>query len=160
MKVNIQRSSLYALQWLAEGLSGFYLKMILIRRVIPALRGIHLLISNINHLWFVFLSKWLMLSKPSCAWCFQILIDAHSIRLGNIPVGSAVDPLEGAPAGTTYKKQTVYELCSCANGKLYLSPAEKGSTCQTTSNFCLWSWKSEMDGWPRTHGLHGVWSWC
>lgn len=71
--------------------------------------------------------------------CPQISLDANTIRLGNIPLGSAVDPLEGAPAGTTYTKQTVYELCACANGKLYLSPAEKGSTCQTTSNFCLWS---------------------
>uniref|UniRef100_A0AAV2LKL8 Uncharacterized protein n=1 Tax=Knipowitschia caucasica TaxID=637954 RepID=A0AAV2LKL8_KNICA len=56
----------------------------------------------------------------------EILLDATTIRLGSIPLGSAVDPLEGAPAGTTYTKQTVYELCSCANGKLYLSPAEKG----------------------------------
>ncbi|KAK9539930.1 hypothetical protein VZT92_002410 [Zoarces viviparus] len=69
----------------------------------------------------------------------EIFLDANTIRLGRIPFGSAVDPLEGAPAGTTYTKQTVYELCACANGKLYLSPAEKGSTCQTTSNFCLWS---------------------
>uniref|UniRef100_A0A3Q3QHI3 Sarcoglycan zeta n=1 Tax=Monopterus albus TaxID=43700 RepID=A0A3Q3QHI3_MONAL len=69
----------------------------------------------------------------------EILLDANTIRLGNIPHGSAVDPLEGAPAGTTYTKQTVFELCACANGKVYLSPAEKGSTCQTTSNFCLWS---------------------
>ncbi|KAM9363397.1 zeta-sarcoglycan-like [Symphorus nematophorus] len=69
----------------------------------------------------------------------EIFLDANTIRLGNVPLGSAVDPLEGAPAGTTYTKQTVYELCACANGKLYLSPAEKGSTCQTTSNFCLWS---------------------
>ncbi|MEQ2184967.1 hypothetical protein GOODEAATRI_013346 [Goodea atripinnis] len=68
-----------------------------------------------------------------------IFLDANTIKLGNIPLGSAVDPLEGAPPGTTYTKQTVYELCSCANGKLYLSPAEEGSTCQTTSNFCLWS---------------------
>lgn len=83
----------------------------------------------------------------------QIFLDANAIRLGNIPLGSAVDPLEGAPAGTTYTKQTVYELCACANGKLYLSPAEKGSTCQTTSNFCLWSWK--QGGWPtsETYGL-------
>ncbi|XP_029949232.1 zeta-sarcoglycan-like [Salarias fasciatus] len=69
----------------------------------------------------------------------EIILDANTIKLGNVPLGSAVDPLEGAPAGTTYTKQTVYELCACANGKLYLSPAEKGSTCQTTSNFCLWS---------------------
>uniref|UniRef100_A0A1A8HCZ4 Sarcoglycan, zeta n=1 Tax=Nothobranchius korthausae TaxID=1143690 RepID=A0A1A8HCZ4_9TELE len=69
----------------------------------------------------------------------EIFLEANTIKLGNIPLGSSVDPLEGAPAGTTYTKQTVYELCACANGKLYLSPAEKGSTCQTTSNFCLWS---------------------
>ncbi|XP_054634901.1 zeta-sarcoglycan isoform X1 [Dunckerocampus dactyliophorus] len=70
----------------------------------------------------------------------EIFLDANTIRLGNIPLGSAVDPLEGAAAGTTYTKQTgVYELCACANGKLYLSPAEKGSTCRATSNFCLWS---------------------
>lgn len=81
--------------------------------------------------------------------CLQIFLDANTIRLGNIPLGSAVDPLEGAPAGTTYTKQTVYELCACANGKLYLSPAEKGSTCQTTSNFCLWSWGR------NTHGTYG-----
>uniref|UniRef100_A0A3Q2TFD1 Sarcoglycan zeta n=1 Tax=Fundulus heteroclitus TaxID=8078 RepID=A0A3Q2TFD1_FUNHE len=68
-----------------------------------------------------------------------IFLDANTIKLGNIPLGSAVDPLEGAPPGTTYTKQTVYELCACANGKLYLSPAEEGATCQTTSNFCLWS---------------------
>lgn len=89
----------------------------------------------------------------SCVSLPQIFLDAKAIRLGNIPLGSAVDPLEGAPAGTTYTKQTVYELCACANGKLYLSPAEKGSTCQTTSNFCLWSWK--QGGWPtpETYGL-------
>ncbi|KAK2919177.1 hypothetical protein Q8A73_003548 [Channa argus] len=58
----------------------------------------------------------------------EIFLDANTIRLGNIPLGSAVDPLEGAPPGTTYTKQTVYELCACANGKLYLSPAEKGIT--------------------------------
>lgn len=91
--------------------------------------------------------------KLSVFLCIQIFLDANTIRLGNIPLGSAVDPLEGAPAGTTYTKQTVYELCACANGKLYLSPAEKGSTCQTTSNFCLWSWKWEFDRHLQNLGL-------
>ncbi|XP_055780062.1 zeta-sarcoglycan-like [Salvelinus fontinalis] len=68
----------------------------------------------------------------------EIFLDSTTIRLGNIPHGTAADPLHGAP-GTTYPKQTVYELCVCPSGKLYLSPAEKGSTCQTTSNVCLWS---------------------
>nr|XP_046191736.1 zeta-sarcoglycan isoform X2 [Oncorhynchus gorbuscha] len=68
----------------------------------------------------------------------EIFLDSSTIRLGNIPHGTAADPLHGAP-GTTYPKQTVYELCVCPSGKLYLSPAEKGSTCQTTSNVCLWS---------------------
>ncbi|KAM6972809.1 zeta-sarcoglycan [Aplochiton taeniatus] len=69
----------------------------------------------------------------------EIFLDSATIRLGNIPHGSTVDPLEGAPPGTTYPKQTVYELCVCPSGKIYLSPAEKGSTCQTTGNVCLWS---------------------
>uniref|UniRef100_A0A4W5QGG5 Sarcoglycan zeta n=1 Tax=Hucho hucho TaxID=62062 RepID=A0A4W5QGG5_9TELE len=68
----------------------------------------------------------------------QIFLDSNTIRLGNIPHGTVADPLHGAP-GTTYPKQTVYELCVCPSGKLYLSPAEIGSTCQTTSNVCLWS---------------------
>lgn len=102
--------------------------------------------------WFSFLSPYVSIFLSSVSLP-QIFLDANTIRLGNIPLGSAVDPLEGAPAGTTYTKQTVYELCACANGKLYLSPAEKGSTCQTTSNFCLWSWK--QGGWPssETYGL-------
>ncbi|NWU46629.1 SGCZ protein, partial [Dromas ardeola] len=33
----------------------------------------------------------------------------------------------------------VYLLCVCPNGKLYLSPAGAGSTCQSSSNICLWS---------------------
>lgn len=102
--------------------------------------------------WFSSLSRYVSIVLSSVSLP-QIFLDANAIRLGNIPLGSAVDPLEGAPAGTTYSKQTVYELCACANGKLYLSPAEKGSTCQTTSNFCLWSWK--QGGWPisETYGL-------
>lgn len=105
------------------------------------------LMHQIIYKWFSCLSCSISLFLSSVLLP-QIFLDANAIRLGNIPLGSAVDPLEGAPAGTTYTKQTVYELCACANGKLYLSPAEKGSTCQTTSNFCLWSWKWE--GWPAS----------
>ncbi len=68
----------------------------------------------------------------------QIFLNANSIRLGNLPHGS-VDPLLGL--GTTYPKQTVYEVCVCPSGKLYLSPAESSSTCQTTNSVCLWSWE-------------------
>uniref|UniRef100_A0A8C1ZPQ0 Sarcoglycan zeta n=3 Tax=Cyprinus carpio TaxID=7962 RepID=A0A8C1ZPQ0_CYPCA len=66
----------------------------------------------------------------------EIFLNANSIRLGNLPHGS-VDPLLGP--GTTYPKQTVYEVCVCPSGKLYLSPAESSSTCQTTNSVCLWS---------------------
>uniref|UniRef100_A0A672QQX2 Sarcoglycan zeta n=1 Tax=Sinocyclocheilus grahami TaxID=75366 RepID=A0A672QQX2_SINGR len=66
----------------------------------------------------------------------EIFLNANSIRLGNLPHGS-VDTLLGP--GTTYHKQTVYEVCVCPSGKLYLSPAESSSTCQTTNSVCLWS---------------------
>ncbi|KAL6467275.1 hypothetical protein MHYP_G00250790 [Metynnis hypsauchen] len=66
----------------------------------------------------------------------EIFLNANSIRLGNLPHGS-VDPLLGP--GTSYPKQTVYEVCVCPSGKLYLSPAESASTCQTTNSVCLWS---------------------
>uniref|UniRef100_A0A673IN39 Sarcoglycan zeta n=1 Tax=Sinocyclocheilus rhinocerous TaxID=307959 RepID=A0A673IN39_9TELE len=66
----------------------------------------------------------------------EIFLNANSIRLGNLPHGS-VDTLLGP--GTTYPKQTVYEVCVCPSGKLYLSPAESSSTCQTTNSVCLWS---------------------
>ncbi|KAK1792483.1 hypothetical protein P4O66_012420 [Electrophorus voltai] len=66
----------------------------------------------------------------------QIFLNANSIRLGGLPHGS-VDPL--LTPGTSYTKQTVYEVCACPSGKLYLSPAESASTCQTTNSVCLWS---------------------
>ncbi|XP_030644049.1 zeta-sarcoglycan isoform X2 [Chanos chanos] len=66
----------------------------------------------------------------------EIFLNANTIRLGNIPHGT-VDPLLGP--GTSYPKQTVYEVCVCPSGKLYLSPAESASTCQTTNSVCLWS---------------------
>ncbi|XP_064005423.1 zeta-sarcoglycan isoform X6 [Pogoniulus pusillus] len=67
----------------------------------------------------------------------EIFLNADIIRLGNLPVGSfsssSSSPSSSAP------RQTIYELCACPNGKLYLSPAGAGSTCQSTSNICLWS---------------------
>lgn len=47
-------------------------------------------------------------------------------------------------------RQTIYELCVCPNGKLYLSPAGAGSTCQSSSNICLWSWKDSPVPPPHT----------
>ncbi|XP_006630046.2 zeta-sarcoglycan [Lepisosteus oculatus] len=64
----------------------------------------------------------------------EIFLNANTIRLGNLPLGTSA-----ASLGSTVPKQTVYELCVCPNGKLYLSPAGMGSTCHSTSNICLWS---------------------
>ncbi|XP_031444564.1 zeta-sarcoglycan [Phasianus colchicus] len=65
----------------------------------------------------------------------EIFLNADTIRLGNLPVGSfpSSSPSSSAP------RQTIYEICICPNGKLYLSPAGAGSTCQSSSNICLWS---------------------
>ncbi|XP_053559908.1 zeta-sarcoglycan isoform X2 [Bombina bombina] len=65
----------------------------------------------------------------------EIFLNADNIKLGNLPQGSFTpsSPNSDAP------RQTVYELCVCPNGKLYLSPAGASSTCQSSSNVCLWS---------------------
>ncbi|XP_039398248.1 zeta-sarcoglycan isoform X2 [Mauremys reevesii] len=65
----------------------------------------------------------------------QIFLNADIIRLGNLPMGS----FSSSPSSSSTPRQTIYELCVCPNGKLYLSPAGAGSTCQSTSNICLWS---------------------
>ncbi|XP_058853755.1 zeta-sarcoglycan-like [Acipenser ruthenus] len=65
----------------------------------------------------------------------QIFLNANTIRLGNLPHGT----FAASSPGSTGPKQIVYELCVCPNGKLYLSPAGTSSTCQSTSNVCLWS---------------------
>ncbi|KAM8933151.1 zeta-sarcoglycan isoform 2-T2 [Lycaon pictus] len=65
----------------------------------------------------------------------EIFLNADKIRLGNLPTGS----LSSSSASSSNSRQTVYELCVCPNGKLYLSPAGVGSTCQASSNVCLWS---------------------
>ncbi|XP_054907213.1 zeta-sarcoglycan-like [Poeciliopsis prolifica] len=64
----------------------------------------------------------------------EILLDADSIRLENLPLG-----LYAASAGEPFRRQAVYEVCVCPSGKIYLSPAESVSTCQAMSSICLWS---------------------
>ncbi|XP_020391565.1 zeta-sarcoglycan-like [Rhincodon typus] len=63
----------------------------------------------------------------------EIFLNAKTIRLGNIPQGSSSSP----SASPLNLRQTVYEVCVCPNGKLFLSPAATGSTCQSNSNVCL-----------------------
>lgn len=70
----------------------------------------------------------------------QIFLDADNIRLGNLPQGS----FTSSSPNSVGPRQTVYELCVCPNGKLYLSPAGSSSTCQSSSNICLWSWRNSM----------------
>ncbi|KAL1773222.1 zeta-sarcoglycan, partial [Sigmodon hispidus] len=48
----------------------------------------------------------------------EIFLNADTIRLGNLPTGS----FSSSPSSSN-PRQTVYELCVCPNGKLYLSPA-------------------------------------
>uniref|UniRef100_A0A8C7WXB0 Sarcoglycan zeta n=1 Tax=Oryzias sinensis TaxID=183150 RepID=A0A8C7WXB0_9TELE len=64
----------------------------------------------------------------------EILLDASSIRLGSLPLGTHA----GSPS-QAIQKQAVYEVCVCPSGKIYLSPAESSSSCQAMSNICLWS---------------------
>uniref|UniRef100_W5N3P2 Sarcoglycan, delta (dystrophin-associated glycoprotein) n=1 Tax=Lepisosteus oculatus TaxID=7918 RepID=W5N3P2_LEPOC len=54
----------------------------------------------------------------------EITLDAGKIRLPKLPQGTY------SAAGT---RQKVYELCVCPNGKLFLSQAGTGSTCQLLS---------------------------
>ncbi|KAJ8007999.1 hypothetical protein DPEC_G00100180 [Dallia pectoralis] len=63
----------------------------------------------------------------------EIFLDANTIRLGSLLPHGVYSP-HWAP-----RRPTVYELCVCTNGKLYLSPADSSSTCHSMSNFCLWS---------------------
>nr|XP_046185581.1 zeta-sarcoglycan-like [Oncorhynchus gorbuscha] len=65
----------------------------------------------------------------------EIFLDANAIRLGSfLPLG-----VYSPSSDTASQKQTVYELCICPNGKLYLSPAGSRSSCYSTSNVCLWN---------------------
>ncbi|KAM6313299.1 zeta-sarcoglycan isoform 2-T2 [Aegotheles albertisi] len=69
----------------------------------------------------------------------EIFLNADTIRLGNLPVGSFPSSSSSSSPSSSAPRQTIYELCVCPNGKLYLSPAGAGSTCQSSSNICLWS---------------------
>ncbi|XP_029025600.1 zeta-sarcoglycan-like [Betta splendens] len=64
----------------------------------------------------------------------EILLDATSIQLGHLPLGVFT-----TTAGRASQEQPAYEVCVCPSGKLYLSPAERASTCQAMSSICLWS---------------------
>ncbi|KAM9381994.1 zeta-sarcoglycan isoform 2-T2 [Phaethornis superciliosus] len=71
----------------------------------------------------------------------EIFLNADTIRLGNLPMGSfsSSSSSSSSSPSSSAPRQTIYELCVCPNGKLYLSPAGAGSTCQSSSNICLWS---------------------
>ncbi|XP_030649668.1 delta-sarcoglycan [Chanos chanos] len=58
----------------------------------------------------------------------EITLDAKTIKLLRLPEGKA------SPTGT---RQPVFEICVCPNGKLFLSQAGTGSTCQVSNNVCL-----------------------
>lgn len=62
----------------------------------------------------------------------EISLDAHRIRLMRLPEGKASG--SSSSSGT---RQTVYEVCVCPNGRLFLSQAGVGSTCQISSSVCL-----------------------
>ncbi|XP_065818865.1 LOW QUALITY PROTEIN: delta-sarcoglycan [Labrus bergylta] len=62
----------------------------------------------------------------------EITLDARRIRLMRLPEGKASS--SSSSSGT---RQTVYEVCVCPNGRLFLSQAGTGSTCQISNNVCL-----------------------
>eukprot|EP00064_Thunnus_orientalis_P003291 superscaffoldBa00000262_g3300 len=62
----------------------------------------------------------------------EISLDARRIRLMRLPEGKA--STSSSSSGT---RQTVYEVCVCPNGRLFLSQAGTGSTCQISNNVCL-----------------------
>lgn len=64
----------------------------------------------------------------------EILLDASTIQFGNLPLGTFAKSTSQAS-----QEQTVYEVCVCPSGKVYLSPAQSSSTCQVMNNVCLWS---------------------
>ncbi|XP_062262657.1 delta-sarcoglycan isoform X1 [Platichthys flesus] len=62
----------------------------------------------------------------------EISLDARRIRLMGLPEGKA--STSSSSSGT---RQTVYEVCVCPNGRLFLSQAGTGSTCQISNSVCL-----------------------
>lgn len=61
----------------------------------------------------------------------EISLDAKKIRLLGLPDAKASS---SSSSGT---RQTVYEVCVCPNGRLYLSQAGTGSTCHISPSVCL-----------------------
>lgn len=49
-----------------------------------------------------------------------------------LPEGKA-----SAASSSSGTRQSVYEVCVCPNGRLFLSQAGTGSTCQISNNVCL-----------------------
>ncbi|CAF97283.1 unnamed protein product [Tetraodon nigroviridis] len=62
----------------------------------------------------------------------EISLDARRIRLMRLPEGKAA-----AASSSSGTRQSVYEVCVCPNGRLFLSQAGTGSTCQISNNVCL-----------------------
>ncbi|KAK2863182.1 hypothetical protein Q5P01_002715 [Channa striata] len=91
--------------------------------------AVPLLSSSVSNV-FSYLASHLTLSTTSK----QILLDASTIQLANLPLG-----VYTASPSQASQEQAVYEVCVCPSGKIYLSPAERTSTCQAMSNICLWS---------------------
>ncbi|KAL4660032.1 delta-sarcoglycan [Arapaima gigas] len=58
----------------------------------------------------------------------EIMLDASKVKLLRLPEGKA------SPMST---RQMVYEVCLCPNGRLFLSQAGTGSTCQISTSVCL-----------------------
>ncbi|XP_039631621.1 delta-sarcoglycan [Polypterus senegalus] len=58
----------------------------------------------------------------------EIILEANKIKLPRLPKG--IYSASGS-------KQKVYEVCICPNGRLFLSVADSGSTCQINSSVCL-----------------------
>ncbi|XP_003796767.1 gamma-sarcoglycan [Otolemur garnettii] len=58
----------------------------------------------------------------------MLVLDAETVCLPNLVQGTW---------GPTASSQGLYEICSCPDGKLYLSVAGVGTTCQEHSHVCL-----------------------
>ncbi|XP_051870914.1 delta-sarcoglycan isoform X2 [Pristis pectinata] len=59
----------------------------------------------------------------------EISLEARKIKLPRLPMGSYTS--------TPSARQNIFEVCVCPNGKLFLSQAGVGSTCQINSSACL-----------------------
>ncbi|XP_072446627.1 delta-sarcoglycan isoform X4 [Chiloscyllium punctatum] len=59
----------------------------------------------------------------------EINLEARNIKLPRLPMGSYTS--------SSFTQQNVFEVCACPNGKLFLSQAGVGSTCQISSSVCL-----------------------